>query len=163
PLNGNVSVTLPNVAPSAVIYIQVAGARSDAFGIGSYRLQVDSGSVSQSLIAALDVTLTNQNTTVHNDGHNTQNPATARALDTAEFATTPGFDYAINATLADPTAVNYFRVTTPATAPGALVFSVAATFDSELDPQLAVYDQAGNAVPAQVLSNDHGTYVIQVL
>jgi hypothetical protein len=92
-----------------------------------------------------------------------QTLSTARQLDTSAFASVPGFTYAINATLADAGTVNFYRVTTPATTLGALVFSAAATRGSTLDPELSVYDSQGNAVAAQVLSNDSGSYTVQVL
>src|SRR5262245_10743659 len=54
PLAGGVSVQLSNVSNSAKFYFKVEGSQSGVFGIGGYRLKVESGQISQVLIAALD-------------------------------------------------------------------------------------------------------------
>jgi hypothetical protein len=162
PLSGDVSVMLPPAAPGASFYFQVQATRGDAFGVGTYRLKVDSGPVSQYLIGALDASFDGVNRQVYNDGTSTQTQATARQLDVPEFAGTPGFAYAINATLAAPGAVNFYSVTTPAAPVGAVVFSAAAP-GGAFDPELTVYDSQGDVVPVQILSNDGGSYTVQIV
>src|SRR5262249_40775970 len=57
PFSGDVSITLTNVKRGSVLYFKVEGARSDAFGVGGYRLKVDSGKVSEAQIANIDFLL----------------------------------------------------------------------------------------------------------
>src|SRR5207245_1653360 len=82
------------------------------------------------------------------------------------YALDSRFDYSINATLGDTSDVDCYSITTPSTSangPGALVFTVTAGQGSVLNPEITVYDANGNAVDAQILSNDAGSYVVQIV
>ena len=58
PTSGDGTIELGNVVPGSEIYFQVSGARGDALGMGSYRLEVNSGAVSEQQIGAIDTVLT---------------------------------------------------------------------------------------------------------
>jgi Matrixin len=163
PLSGDVSITLSNVKRGAVFYFKVEGARSDVFGIGGYRLKVNSGAVSQAAIAAIDILLNGTNLGPSYFGSSNDTLSTATKLDQAVFGLDPRFDYSVNAKLDATSGVDFFKITTPATAPGALVFTVTDGTGSSLNPQLTVYDANGNELDAQILSNDSSSYVVQVL
>src|SRR5205807_136177 len=47
PLDGGVCVHLKHTAPGETYYFKVEGSRSDVFGVGGYRLKIDSGRISQ--------------------------------------------------------------------------------------------------------------------
>jgi hypothetical protein len=69
---GNDAVTYVSyVMPGQTYYFQVAGARSDVFGIGSYRLKLFSGSVSPLMIANYDTVYNTGSTTVYNNTNTT--------------------------------------------------------------------------------------------
>jgi hypothetical protein len=163
PLSGNASILLSNVKRGAVYYFKVEGARSDVFGIGGYRLKIDSGGVSKKQIAAIDVVLNNNNVTYINFKGATATLSTAAQLDQQINQIDPRFDYAINAQLTNAAETNFFSVVTPSTATQALIFTVNAGRGATLNPSLAVYDANGNPVNAQILTANAGSYVVQVL
>ncbi len=133
PLSGDVTINLSNVTPGSEIYIQVAGAGSDALGMGGYRLKVDSGAVSEQQIVAIDAVLnavidtglpTNSAQYVNFNNTNTT-LSTAIPLVQSANQTNAQFDYAIFAQSNNNTAVNYYSVVTPASGMGALIFTAA--------------------------------------
>jgi hypothetical protein len=78
--------------------------------------------------------------------------------------TNHGQDFSINAAIADATAVSYYRIVVPAaTSPQTLTASVTARDGSGLYPTLTVFDQAGQPVDANILTNSPGDYVVQVM
>jgi hypothetical protein len=161
--NNTTSITLNNVKRGMTLILSVASTHTDAFGMGSYRLKVDSGAVSRLQIAAIDAAL-NANTIVYkNFGHSTSTISTAVALDNTTYEIDPRFDYAVDARLGDASDVDFFSITTPATAPQATVFTVAPGQGSKLSPDLTVYDTNGNVVNAQILSNEASGYIVQIL
>jgi hypothetical protein len=163
PLSGDVAITLSNVKRGTVLYFKVQGARGDVFGMGGYRLKVDSGPVSEKQIAAIDGVLDGTNIQYVNFNHATATLSTANPLDQPVYQINPLFDYAAYARLNDAGDVNFYSVVTPATAPQALLFTVTAGQNSSLNPELTVYDASGNPVNAQILTNDAHSYVVQVL
>jgi Matrixin len=161
--SGKASITLNNVKRGTVLYFKVDSPASDVFGMGGYRLKVDSGSVSQKQIAAIDTALNGTTIQYTNFAHSTSTITTAASLDQVMYQIDPRFDYAINAKLGDASDVDFFSIVTPANAPQALIFTAAAGRGSKLSPELTVYDANGNEVDAQILSNDSTGYVVQVL
>jgi hypothetical protein len=163
PFSGTATVTLNNIKRGMVLYFKVDSPSSDVFGVGGYRLKVDSGKVSQKQIAAIDKALNGSSIHYTNFAHSTSTIATAASLDQVIYQSDPRFDYAVNAKLNDAGDVDFFSITTPATAPQALIFTATAGRGSQLSPDLTVYDASGNVVNAQILSNDSTGYVVQVL
>jgi hypothetical protein len=162
PLNNTVSVTLPNAPGGTTLYLQVQGARSDVFGIGGYRLRIDSGPVSEAQIASIDASLNGSTVTLatHNNG------TLATAADLNQLVTQPsqGYGYAINSALVTAAQSDYYTLLAP-TAGGSqtMVATVTPTGGSTLDPQITVYDAQGNQVTAQVLTSDGVSYAVQVV
>jgi hypothetical protein len=159
----SVSITLSNIKRGMTIYLGVSSTRTDVFGIGSYRLKVDSGQVSEKQIAAIDAALNGTTIVYRNFWHSTSTIATAAQLDRSNYQIDPRFNYAIDAKLNDASDVDFFSITTPATAPQALIFTAGPGQGSLLSPELTVYDASGNVVNAQILSNETSGYVVQVL
>jgi hypothetical protein len=162
-LSNTVSITLNNVKRGTTLVLKVDSANTDVFGMGGYRLKVDSGAVSRLQIAAIDAALNANMIVYHNFGHSTSTPATAVALDAPIYKIDPRFTYAVDAKLNDASDVDFFSITTPATAPEAIVFTAAPGQGSQLSPNLTVYDANGNVVDAEILSNEASGYVVQLM
>lgn len=160
--SGKATITLNNVKRGTVFFFKVDSPATDVFGLGGYRLKVDSGAVAQQQIAAIDAALNSTAIQYTNFRHTTSTISTAVSLDQVIYQINPRFDYAVNAKLNVASDVNFFSVVTPATAPQALIFTAAAGKGSLLSPELTVYDAQGNVVDAEILSNDSTGYVVQV-
>src|SRR5207244_4817815 len=95
PLSNDAIAYVKYAMPGQTYYFQIAGARSDVFGVGSYRLKLFSGSVSPLMVANYD--------TVYNNGASATPPATSSnstisasmSLDQAPYIGTQGFNRAI--------------------------------------------------------------------
>src|SRR5262249_30204443 len=108
PLSGDATITLTNVRRGTTYIFKVEGARTDVFGVGSYRLKINSGAVSQMQINAIDMFLNGITVSAVNDHHSNDTLATATALDQAIYALNPSFNYSINASLSDSTDLDYY-------------------------------------------------------
>src|SRR5262249_39849242 len=158
---GDVSVRLTNVKRGTTYYVKVDGARGDVFGVGGYRLKIDSGAVSQAQIKAIDAVL--DFTT--NDRHADDTVTTATSLNQAVYQLDQRFDYSINAGISDATDQDFYKIVVPAaptSTPQTLVATVTRVGSSALDPQITVYDGQGNQVAAEILVSDDSSYAVQV-
>jgi Matrixin len=166
PAAGGVSVQLSNTGPGTTYYFKVEGGRGDVFGIGGYRLKIDSGIVSQILMAALDVGYNLGSLSIPQyDRHSDDTLASATSLNQALYQVSPQFAYAITAGIEDATDQDTYKVTGPTFADGqarTMVLSVAAVRGSTLRPAITVFDASGNQVAADVLVNNGGSYLVQV-
>ena len=167
PLSGGVSVSLTNVSPGSKYYFKVEGSQSGVFGIGGYRLKVESGQISQVLIAALDKVFSRSSLSIPDADHGNNNSLeTAKNLNAPLYQANAQYTNAITASLEDGSDVDFYRINVPTFTDGqqthTLVVSTAAVGGSTLDPAVTVYDAAGNIVAAQVLVNDRSSYLIQV-
>jgi hypothetical protein len=166
PLAGGVSVQLSNVSSNSKFYFKVEGGQSGVFGIGAYRLKVDSGQISQVLIAALDKVFSRSSLSIPDvDNGNNDTLATAKNLNQAGYQVDPRFTNAITGSIEDATDVDFYRVTAPTFADGqtqTLVISVASVGGSNLDPALQVYNAAGQLVAADIVVNDRSSYIVQI-
>jgi hypothetical protein len=167
PLSNDVTINLTNVKRGTVLYFKVEGARTDAFGVGGYRLKIDSGAVSQAQIKAIDSAL-NGNTVsfITDDRHTNDTVATATDLNQAIYQLDQRFDYSINAGISDATDLDYYKIVAPAataSGPQTMVVTVTRTGTCTFDPQLTVFDGQGNQVDAEILVNDDGSYAVQVV
>jgi hypothetical protein len=165
-LSGGVSVQLANVANGAKYYFKVEGSQSGVFGIGGYRLKVESGQISQVLIAALDKVFSRSSLNIPVLDHgNNDTLATARNLSTPLYQSNTLYSNAITASIENSTDVDFYRVTTPTFTDGqtrTLVVSVASVSGSTLDPAIRVYNSAGQLIAADVTVNDRSSYIVQV-
>jgi hypothetical protein len=157
------SVALSNIQPGTTLTFELNSTANNVFGMGGYRLKVDSGDVSRLEIAAIDDALNGTDIAYTEFGQTPSTIATAVSLDQPIYQSNPRFNYAMDARLDNSSDVNYVSFTTPATAPQAVVLTAVPGQGSESSPALTVYDGAGNTVSAQTLSNDAGGYVVQVL
>ena len=165
PFNNNVSLTINNVMPGGTYYFEVQGAGSGAFGIGAYRLQVNSSVLSPLMIA-------NYNT-VYNNSSNTMPAITSNSsisaalnLEQAPYVGSQGYNRAIQSALSSSLTTAFYKVVAQPTVSGAastMVATVTAINGGTLNPVLTILDQNGNLVNASILVNDSGTYVVQVV
>jgi hypothetical protein len=164
PLNNDAVANVSYLMPGQTYYFQIAGARSDVFGVGGYRLKLYSGYVSPLMIANYDTAYNNTGATPVNTSTN-GSLATALSLDQTSYIGTQGFNRAIVSALSTSGQLTFYQVVAQPTAGGAassMVVSVSALNGSTLLPHITVFDQSGNLVNADILVNDHGSYVVQV-
>jgi hypothetical protein len=91
-------------------------------------------------------------------------PATAVAIDHPTYSVDAEFQYAVNGCLGSATDNHVYSVVTPTgNVPQAILFTVTTGQVSGLNPKLTVYSADGQPVAAQVLSNDQGTFVVQLV
>ncbi len=166
PLSNNAVAYVGYLMPGQTYYFQVAGARSDVFGVGSYRLKLFSGSVSPLMIANYDTVYTNMGSTMVQPYNNTNSTiSTSMSLDQTPYIGTQGFNRAIAGVLSSSSLGAFYQVVAQPTASGAagaMVVTVSAVNGSTLLPHLTVFDQSGNLVNASILVNDHGSYLVQI-
>jgi matrixin len=165
PFNNNVSLTINNVTPGATYYFEVQGAGSGVFGIGAYRLQVNSSALSPLMIANYNTVYNNSSSTMPAIASNSSISA-ALNLEQAPYIGSQGYNRAIQSALSSSFNTAFYKVVAQPTASGAastLVATVTAINGGALNPVLTVLDQNGNLVNASILVNDSGTYVVQVV
>jgi hypothetical protein len=165
PLSSNAIAYVSYLMPGQTYYFQIAGARSDVFGVGSYRLKLFSGSVSPLMIANYDTAYNNTGITPVNTSANAS-LAGAMSLEQSPYIGTQGFNRAIISAVSSVGQATFYQVVAQPTASGAASTLVATVSDmngSTLLPQLTVFDHSGNVINANILVNDlHGTYLVQV-
>lgn len=164
PLSGEVSVQIDHTHSGAVYYLKVQGATSDVFGMGGYRVKLDTGPVSQLAIAALDTVYSG---TLYNDpqvgGH--KNIPSALDLTQPFFRADGRFYYAATESILNSVDTNYNKVVVPGSTtaqPFAMQVCVEARTNDGLYPAVRVLDQLGNPVSVEVLTNDRGAVLVQV-
>ena len=182
-LGDTLTVVLGSVDRNATYYVQVRGATSDVFGIGSYGVAVTFDAVNRVAPATLDAVLRGPYQSLSTNDVNSILLGVANPLlnndrgadDSLNSATvltsSPG--YARNshyetvgsiATLAD---VDYYRIATadaPANGkPLVLTVTGRALGVNGTAPRLTVVDRDGNPVPAQILTNGDGTFTVQAV
>jgi hypothetical protein len=146
-------------------YFEVQGARSDVFGIGGYRLQVNYSLISPLVIADFNIAYNNTSATTTSTSPTNISISTAMNLDQSAYIGNQGYDRAIISSLSSSNTVAYFQVVAKSTAAGTastLIATVSAVNGSSLISQITVLDQTGNALNAQILVNESGTYLVQL-
>jgi hypothetical protein len=166
PLDNSVSVKLKSTGPGTTYYLKVEGGRPDVFGVGGYRLKIDSGKISQVLIGTLDTTYSRTSLSIpESDGHTNDTLASATNLNQTKYQSIPQFANAVTGRIEDASDVDFYSVVVPTfatTLPRAMQVGVGTVRNSKLDPAIAVFDAAGNRVAADVLLNDDDCYLVQV-
>jgi hypothetical protein len=169
PRDGDVIVRIDDVNPQSTYYVAVEAARADEFGVGGYTLRVAHGSMANVPAAAVPDWI-NQVATGGNVALNASDAHTNDTVTTATSLAPTGsrFDYAARASIGDATDRDVYQVTAPA---GGTVLTAMAwgtptrgllTAGQHVDPLLAVYDAAGNRLPAHFLSHDGFSFAVQV-
>jgi hypothetical protein len=166
PLSNDAIAFVKYAMPGQTYYFQVSGARSDVFGVGGYRLKLYSGSVSPLMIANYDLVYSTPSLgQVQLDNHTNDSISGATNLEQAPYIGSQGFNRAILASIEDSSDVDFYQVIAQPTASGGastMVVTVSGVNGSTLLPHITVFDQSGNLINADILVNDHGTYLVQV-
>jgi hypothetical protein len=159
PLNNDLILRFTPGLFGGMYYLKVDGARPDAFGVGSYRVTVDTiaGNVPVPLLSSL----LNPVTDALND-------TLATATDLSLDGPPPDrrFDATHRAAISSSSDVDNYRVRAPAasgSAPLNLNVMVWGLDAAPLSPRVRVFDAAGNPVAFQVLANEAGLFSVQVL
>lgn len=159
---GGVSLQLNDVTPGASYYFRVEGASVDQFGIGGYRLKINSDDVTATWISTLDASYDGITAPNASPGHTI---ADATNLDQASYQADARFDRTVQGAIQSASAADFYQVTTPASQLGQslyVVTSVSASQANGLNPSITVFDQNGNAVAADILINDNSAYLVQI-
>jgi hypothetical protein len=167
PFNNNVTISLASVRRGSVLYLKVEGACSDVFGIGGYRLKIDSGAVSQNQIKLIEAAL-NSAVSAYTvvDTRTNGTVATATNLNQVIFQLNQTFDYSALSNLTGANDVAYYKLVAPAATaagPRTMVATITRADKSTLTSDLKVYDAQGNQVDAEILANDGNSYTVQVV
>lgn len=162
PLNGDVTVRINTGMPSllSTYYIKVESARSDVFGVGSYRLEVTPSSpLSLGSVVGLAGTLLNP------DYHSNDTLVTALGLPQLITQTDNRFDYVYKASISDAADVDYYSFKAPTPPPGSpnvLSVMVWGLEGGALNPALQLFDPLNRPMVATVLARENGMSVLQV-
>jgi hypothetical protein len=166
PLAGGVAVTIKHTAPGATYYFKVEGGRPGVFGVGGYRLKIDSGKTSRVLIGTLDAGYDRTSLSIPESDHHTNDTlSSATNLNQTKYQSNPQFANAVTGTIEDAGDVDLYSVVVPvfsSNQPRAMLVGAACVRKSNLDPAVAVFDAAGNRVAAEVLINDNDCFLLQV-
>ncbi len=157
PLNNTLTLDLPQSASPDTYYVRVSSARDDVFGVGSYRLAIGSASRVDELLSPSQPQSSEQGS---ND-----TLATATVLTALTTTIGPQTDYLARGSFGNANDIDYFRIHAPTNGnlpTESLVAAIWGLNGVSLAPRLSVYDADGNAVAAKVLTNDGGSFVIQV-
>jgi hypothetical protein len=152
PASGNLTIAVNHAQPKGTYFVQVEGAEDDVFGIGAYRLAVGSA-------AADAVTPPNPSGLINDDG---TGPRPAVFLGNQHAGDARRWDFAYRASVSAPEETDLYRVRTRTGTPGTMVVAVWALEHGQLDPTVTVYDKRMRPVAAQVLSDDDGSYTLQI-
>ena len=150
PLASDLTVVVANARPGAAYYLRVEGAQDDVFGIGGYRLAAGLNPVEATVPPDPGAGLT--------DG---ASPPLV-SLGVQKEGRDRRWDYALRAGLGHPTETDTYTVRTRQATPETLVVAAWALRPGGLDPAVAVFDPAGRPVPAEVLTDDGGSFTLQV-
>lgn len=156
PLHGDdLTIVLNSLSSNATYYVKIDSATDDVFGIGSYELQVHTGS------------------SPRDNGQGSVKPPTANQsnqvvnLQPRHNTLDSRFDYTYEATLSSGD-VDYYRFKSPSPGQGGGAHTAVLTAmvwlrqTNGLQPVLTLYDGHGNVLPAHVLVLDNGMASIQL-
>jgi hypothetical protein len=154
---------LNGATPGTVYYVNVEGGTSDVFGIGAYQLSIGGLNGSSAGNGGSAAAFWQG---VVNDNNLNTTMATATPLTQRYYQADPRFDYTYAANLSDGSDIDFYRVKTPKSATGIpeemTVMAWTQQQPAAWSPTVSVFDAFGNAVAAQVLVNENGTYTIQI-
>ncbi|HKB05302.1 MAG TPA: matrixin family metalloprotease [Gemmataceae bacterium] len=144
PQNNDVNVWVPGWTAGATYYVKVSSARTDDFGVGAYRLTVESlGTATPPDPYAIVDTESGLNDT----------QGTAATLTSVPAAVPRPGDFLARSSLAAAGDVDVFRVHSPAgTGTVHMILSVAGVGTTGLLPNVEVYTAAGTRLTAAVVS-----------
>jgi len=158
PQTGELTVSLSSVRPNTFYYVKVQAA-NPAFAVGGYQLKLVFNPDAPDLSLAGD-----GGTTTRNDDHTDDSIGSATRLTTSD-GYAANTHYGVQATLADATDVDYYRIHAPRVSKNqqnTLTITVRALDATALAPTVQVYNSSKVLVAAQVLANGDGSYTVQV-
>ena len=176
----SVTVHLDQSSSNATYYLKVEGATHDVFGIGSYALAATFDSTNTVTPSALEsvmrgpyqnLSLSDINALFLNPGQvlfNNQNGGSGGSGSATQLSSTPGYaqntHFATVASLASPSDVDSFRITTPNTSNGqglVLTATVRAIAPNGVAPRVTILDGNQKPIDAQILANGNGVFTVQ--
>jgi hypothetical protein len=160
PLSNDVTLRFNAPLLGGTYTVRVDGATSDVFGMGAYRLTVDTGLLG-SVLPILDPLLA---PVVDGVVNNTLFTATT-LIGLSSPAPDARFDAVYRGSIEYRNDVDNYKVRAPQTSPGGptnLDVMVWGLDANPLDPRIHIYDQNGNPVAFQVLANDSGVMSAQL-
>lgn len=152
PLQNDVTVYVSQLIAGATYYLRVSSARDDVFGVGAYRL-------------AVDTTATQSNQTDSSalvDGETGGNDTIANA---AVVAPSGGpYGYSFRSSLSSSTDVDYFSVHSPSNATGntTLTINVSTVGGAAVSPAVGIYSTTGDQLSFKTVARTGSSVVIEV-
>ncbi len=177
---GAITVRVANAAPEAIFYVEVAGNRSDVFGIGAYAMAVTFDARNTVSAPALDRFLrglptgldpreigrlmANPAAHLNDDGFTNEDFATATNLDPLPGATTTTRFQAVGS-LAAASDIDTYRLQSPRGRTGPanqMTVTLRGYPPGATPPTVRVFDRNFVAVPATILANGNGQFTVHV-
>jgi len=156
PLAGDLEVGVPGVGTSKYYYARVEAATGDVFSIGSYRLVLDYHYADQNPPPSGGSSGT---PFFNEDNHGNDLMSSATALQGSGLDTHFGY----KASISDTTDVDFYRlVPNSQTTYQTMTVVVSALEVRALLPAVSVYDADGQLLNTQLVTNDGGTYTVQL-
>lgn len=167
PNGGNVEIRLPSLSLLSTYYVKVESARTDVFGVGGYKLSVDSLPGVTGLVSTTGGVVSDVLSLLNVDLHTNDSFLTSSLLGgLLETTTSSRFDQAYKASIHDSWDVDYYKITAPTAAAGTTssVMTVMAwgLNVGGLEPRVTVFNGSQQKVAAEVLVNENGSYTVQV-
>ena len=168
PNGGNIEIRVGGLSLFSTYYVKIESARSDVFGIGGYKLAVDSLPGVTGLVQTTGGVVADVLSLINVDLHSNDNFLTGSLLGglLGQTTTSSRFDQTYKASLHDKWDVDYYKITAPMAAAGTTssVMTVMAwgLNNGGLEPRITVFNGSQQPVAAQVLVNENGSYTVQV-
>ena len=175
-LGDSISLTVADAGPEETYFVRVDSSVNDLFGIGGYGLAAtfdETLEVSQQAIDAVlggDFAFLDQNDlhdlfllespSFNDDLHRDDSPLTSSPLESRSGFPERG-RYRFEAGLTDPTDVDFYRFESSDSG-SVMTVSVTALERGGLIPRVTILDQNQTEIPAEVLVNGNGSYVLQI-
>jgi len=150
PMQNDVAVYLGQLVEGETYFVRVTAARPDVFGVGAYRLVVDTtaeGPANPDSNAPLDV---------ESDSNNTVATATEPA------ASAGPYDYSFRSTLSTNEDVDFFRLRAPATGTSNVTITVAGVGRTWFNPNVDLYNTSGVRVATKVVIRTDSSAVLSL-
>jgi hypothetical protein len=151
PLQNDVSVYVPELVPGATYYLRVSSASSDVFGIGAYRLAVDSGGSGGDQ--------PDPNALVDNES------AANTIVDATAVSPSAGpYGYSFRSSLGSSSDVDYFSIHAPSTSTGntKLTINVSAVGGTSIRPDVEVYSATGVQLAVHTVADTGSSIVVSL-
>jgi len=160
PFHGDLTIHLTNLTVGATYYVKVAGAASDDFSVGSYRLQMvpDAATPASGIPSTTPVLPAN-------DFHTNDTAATATDIRNTLNQNNASYAYALRAGISDGNDIDFYHLRSPQGQTGTTTVMRVLAWGIDvggLDPVVSVFDSQARPVAFTVLVNENGSDVIQV-